>query len=813
MFHFCTLLCILNDHNMKKQLTLPTLLLLALIHPVFGQSGFLVGKIVEESTKLPLEFVQVTLLHANDTIPVTSALTDQAGTFKLAEIPTGSYHLSISFIGFETRSSAVFSVNGDADLGIFSLKPAAILLKEAEISAEKSAYVQTIDRKIYYPEKDILAQTSSASEILQNIPSVSVDIDGVVSLRGSANVTFLINGKPSGLMNRSSASFLQQMPANTIERIEIITNPSAKYRPDGTAGIINIVLKKNTKQGFNGTLIANASNHDRYNGSLSLSYNPGKLNLYGTYGYRQNWFPREGADFRIFIDSTGTQTTFDLSSTALGRPISHTANVGLDYALNSKNKIGLSGAYFTFYQARDLHISTLLRNATDVIQDYKTERSEREDEQEFEGNATWEHQFEDEDHILQLELGFSNYAELEESRYDDSFFVPDFPVLRGHNTIKKSGHTTSVITEYAKPFGEDMELEAGYEGEFFRDDLNYSSERFDPILLEWTPESLKTNRFLFRQNVHALFGTLSREIEDFSILAGLRAEQTYITSKLLTLDSMIPNNYFKLFPTVHLGWQISDDAALGLSYSRRVNRPDSDELNPFPEYKDPRNIEAGNPDLKPEQIHSIELGYQWKRDGLSFLPTLYYRYEYDAFSEITRYGNDSTLLTTFDNLSNNQSGGLELVVAWNLKNRLNLNLSSNTFWNTIDATNLGFSAKKSTLSSEVKLAAGWSLTPRTKLQANATYRSAFLTAQGKSLPNYFLNAGLRQDVFKKKASLTLTFSDVFNTMRWAWEIDTPTFQQKVTRKRRSQILYLGFIWRFGVSGKKAGDDLMFEDKM
>ncbi len=802
-----------TDDNMKKQLTLPTLLLAALTYPVFGQSSFLTGKIVEESTKLPLEFVHVSLLNSNDTTPVTSALTDRVGAFKLAEVLTGSYRLSISIIGFETHSSAVFSVKGNTDLGIFSLKPAAILLKETEVAAEKSTYLQTIDRKIYYPEKDIAAQTSSASEILQNIPSVSVDIDGVVSLRGSANITFLINGKPSGLMNRSSASFLQQMPANTIERIEIITNPSAKYRPDGTAGIINIVLKKNTKRGFNGTLITNASTHDRYNGSLSLNYNPGKINLFGTYGYRQNWFPRDGADFRITTDSTGAQTSFEIRSTALGRPRSHTANVGLDYALNAKNKIGLSGAYFTFYQERTINISTLQRNATDVLQDYKTARNELEDEKEFEGSATWEHQFNEEDHTLQLEVGFSNYAELEESRYDDTFLVPDFPVLQGHNTIQKSGHTTSVTAEYAKPIGEDMELEAGYEGEFFQDDLDYSSERFDPISLLWMPETGRTNRFLFRQDVHALFGTLSREIEDFNILAGLRAEQTFISSNLLTLDSMIPNNYFKLFPTLHFGWEISDEAELALSYSRRVNRPDSDELNPFPEYKDPRNFEAGNPDLKPEQIHAVELGYQWKKDGFNFLPSLYYRYEYDAFTEISRYINDTTLLTTFDNLSSNQSAGLELVLAWKLKNRLSLNLSSNTFWNTIDASNLGFSAKKSTVSSEVKLAVGWNLTQRMKLQANANYRSAFLTVQGKSLPNYFLNAGLRQDLFQKKASLTLTVSDVFNTMRWAWKINTPELQVEGTRKRKSQIVYLGFIWRFGVSGKKVGDDLMFEDKL
>ena len=797
---------------MKIKNTLPLLILLAAFHAVQGQNAALTGKVVETSTQIPLEFVRVALLQSKDSTLIQGAMTDSEGGFKLNPVPPGSYHLDFQLIGFENTSTPEFSVIGNADLGVFSIAPSAILLNQAEITAEKSAYVQAIDRKIYFPEKDLQAQTGSASEILQNIPSVSVDVDGMVSLRGSSNVTFLVNGKPSGLMNRSSATFLQQMPANSIERIEIITNPSAKYRPDGTAGIINIVLKKNTKPGFNGALSANASTHDRYNGSLSLNYKPGKLNLYGTYGYRQNWNPRAGSDFRINTDTgTGEKTQFDLQSAALGRPQSHSVNGGLEYAFNEKNKIGLEGAYFTFLQNRTHQVSTLVRNATEVLQEYKTERRERETERETEATASWEHQFDDEDHTFQLEIGYTNYAELEDNRYDDTFLTPDFPVLSGHNTIKKSGHTTSVIAEYAKPIGEDLELEAGYEGEFFQDDLDYSSERFDPALQLWTPETYKTNRFLFRQDVHALYGTISKEIEDFSILLGLRAEQALLTSRLLTLDSVIPNNYFKLFPTLHLGWQISEEAQLGLSYSRRVNRPDSDELNPFGEYKDPRNVEAGNPDLKPEQIHSLELGYQLKKGKISFLPSLYYRYKYDAFAEISRFINDSTLLTTFDNLSSNQSAGLELVVAWNPNKSLNLTLSSNSFWNTLNAANLGFSSKKSTVSTELKLAATFNLTSSTKIQTNATYRSGFQTAQGSSRPNYFLNAGLKQDLFKKKASLILTASDVFNSMRWAWEIDTPVLQQNVVRRRKSQIVYFGFSWRFGGGSKKAGEEIIFEN--
>ncbi len=615
-------------------------------------------------------------------------------------------------------------------------------------------------------------------------------------------------------MNLSSASALQQIPGTSIERIEIITNPSAKYKPDGTAGIINIVLKKNANLGFHSTLILNASTNDRYNGNITLNYRPAKLNLFGSYGYRQNYNPRTRTDSRINTDTiSGKQTLFDLNSSALGKPFSHTASFGLDYSLSKKNKLGLSGNYFTFFQNRTQNVSTVLNDSSGVTSDYKTDRTDTEDENEFESSLSFEHNFKKEDHTIQLEAGYGNFDEVEENRYTDTYNIPAVSSYLGHNTIHKSGYNFSAVAEYVNPIAKDVELEAGYEGEFLHNDLDYSSEYYDNNQQGWVPDVDKTNRFLFRQDVHAAYVIFSRGIKNFSILAGLRAEQTFITSNLVTLNSIVRNNYFKIFPTVHLSYEINDNQQLGLSYSRRVNRPDPDELNPFPEYKDPRNIEAGNPNLKPEQIHSIELGYQLKKDELTFIPGLYYRYKYDAFAEITSYVNDTTLLTTFDNLSSNQSAGLEFVFSWGYKKIMNLNLSSNLFYNTLDASNIGYSKNKSNLSFDSKLAASFNITSTTKLQVNANYRSSMLTAQGKTLPVYFVNAGIRQDIFNKKASLLLTVSDVFNTMKFVEEVDAPFLYQKVTRRRTSRIIYLGFSWRFGVTPKKSADDLIFEDKL
>jgi outer membrane receptor protein involved in Fe transport len=262
-----------------------------------------------------------------------------------------------------------------------------------------------------------------------------------------------------------------------------------------------------------------------------------------------------------------------------------------------------------------------------------------------------------------------------------------------------------------------------------------------------------------------------------------------------------------------MAYDLSETSQLQLNYSKRINRPETDDLNPFPEYNDPRNLHAGNPHLKPEQIHSIEFGYQLKNEHITFVPTLFYRYKYDAFTEITKFINDSTLLHTNDNLANEQSAGVEIVLNSSIKKFMTINFSANGFFDQIDASNLGYSAKKTAFSWNAKLGLNFNLTKTTLLQLNGFYRAAEITPQGNELPVYSLNAGMRQDLFKKKFSVLLTVSDIFNTLRWSGEINTPQMYEKMTGKRRSQIVYLGVSWRFGKSGKNKQEEMKFDSGM
>ena len=317
----------------------------------------------------------------------------------------------------------------------------------------------------------------------------------------------------------------------------------------------------------------------------------------------------------------------------------------------------------------------------------------------------------------------------------------------------------------------------------------------------------------FIRYIHALYATFSHSFEKLSFMAGLRAEQALITSNLVTLDSVVPNNYFKLYPTLHLAYEFNDEQQIQLNYSHRVRRPDSDEMNPFPEYSDPRNAEAGNPRVKPEQIHSVEFGYQLKKETFSIQPTIYYRYKYDAFAEIQKFVNDSVLLTSFENLTQDQSMGMELIATLNAGKFLSINLSSNGYYHIIDASNLGYSANKSAFSVDTKLGANVNISRTTLLQMYAYHRSARLTAQGHRNPVFYSNLGIRQDILKEKASLILTVSDVFNTLKSESLIDTPQLYKKSVRSRVTQIIYLGFVYRFGNASKQEKENLKFDDNI
>jgi outer membrane receptor protein involved in Fe transport len=777
------------------------------------------GSVLDKANRQPIEFASISLLQLKDSNVVQGTTTDKKGKFTL-DVKPGNYTLQCTFIGYnkiKTTSFVIAMGTAKYNVGELQLEQGGGKLNEVKVTATSRATLNTsIDRKTYNVENDIMSKSGSASDILKNVPSVEVDIDGNVSLRGSGDVMILINGKPSPLMGRTRSEVLQQLPANSIERIEVITNPSARYRPDGVSGIINIVLKKNIRNGFNGTVTANAGNSERYNGNVNLNYKPKNLNLFGSYSIRQDARKRYNN-----IDRTNFDTTSHLPASyysqvinSFSHPVANIVNGGVDYTINSHNAVGASGTYYYRKQTRNDVTANLTYNSSkNLAGDYNRLRYDPEFEKQENGTFYFQHQFPKEDHELRVEFNTSNEDEVEDNHYTNVYRLP-LKVSSMDNTLIKQGTSENQLTiDYSNPLTEDSKLEAGYDRLYDKVDLNFYGEYFDINQNRFVKDAVKSNQFIYTDDIHALYATYQKSFEKFGYSVGIRAEQAFTKGHLVTIDSFVNNDYFNIYPTIHLSYKLSEQHELQLNYSKRVHRPEADELNPFPEYQDPRNLHAGNPKLLPEIIHSIEFGYKFQNKVFSFVPSVYYRNKQNGFTSVIVPLNDTTLLSTSQNLSKDQSAGLELIFSVKASKWVSANWSTNVFYNKIDASNLGYLGNKSIYSMTSSFTANITFTKTTMMQVSSNYRSARLTPQGKLYPSIVVNTGIRQDLLKKKMSVTLTASDLFQSLRQRNDLETPYLKQTSFNRRDGLIVYLGVSYRFGVTTKQKEEKLQFDNSL
>lgn len=774
--------------------------------------GRVTGTVIEPGSNRALEFVAVTLRRAEGAAE-QSTVTDAQGRFTLENVPPGDFAVFYQQVGFDGKITPVFAVDAQhvlINLGRLVAADATVTMAKFEVQAKRDAQLNSIDRKTYTVGREIQSATGSASDLLQNIPSVGVDIDGGVSLRGSENVLILINGRTSALMGKSRAEVLQQMPADLIDRIEVITNPSAKFKPDGTAGIINIALKRRHEGGLSGSTSFSVGNDRRYNGGVTANYHPGAFNLSGSFSVRQDDRQRTASDRRTFTDPvTGVVTRADKHTVEHSRPLTKIGRAGIDYAPDEHNQFGLSGSF---------NRRTFLRLATDrnlardaggtVVSDFDRTRRDPELEQEEELVATWRHSFAEEGHELNVELKGSAKHESEDNHFANLFRTPVQADTFDNTHIQPRERGSEAILEYVRPLGGEAKFEAGYTRSANRLDADFFAESLDPVRGLFVRDPTRSNRFIYDETIHAFYATVARTFGKFAVQAGVRPEWVSGKSLLVNTGETVPNDYARVYPSLHSTCRLNDEHELQFNYSHRVHRPESDDLNPFPEFADPFTLRAGNPRLLPEDIHSVEAGYGYRHGSTSLTSTVYHRYLYHGFTSVTRNIGNGVLFTTRENLAENRSTGVELTANADLSPRVTLNFSSNTFFNTIDASNLGFSARKSDVSWLAKAGATLHLPHDTLLQLNASYTSTRLTPQGSRRPQFVANAGLRHELWKKKAALVLTISDIFNSLEETTVFDTPVLREELSRRRSSRIVYLGFVYNFGQPAKKTKDDLL-----
>jgi outer membrane receptor protein involved in Fe transport len=693
--------------------------------------------------------------------------------------------------------------------------PAPIALPTVQVTASQQELLNAIDRKIYNVGQNAQGVTGSAADVLQNIPSVQVDLDGNVSLRGDDNVQILIDGRSSALLGTTSrADVLAQLPADSIERIEVITNPSAKYKPDGTAGIINIVLKQKRARGYSGSVRLTVGNDRRYGLSVGGNYHPGKYNLSGTWSVRQDDRPRLATDTRNYLDpTTNLPATTSAITREHSRPVTEIGEFGFDYTPASSDKLGETLNYSdrTFFRFADESDQSTIGTTTSS---YDRVRTDPEYERNAESRSTYEHDFGRDDDTLNAEFRWEHHTETENNLYANVSNLPAAPTTYDRTKIFTNEPGTELIVEYADAIAAASKVEAGFDLSDNRSRQGHLGLDQDPATGLWLNDPAVTNLFVLDQTVTALYGTYRRAFGSFAALAGARVEEAEVQTDQVTAAIAGSQRYARLYPSLHLTYDLTETQELQLNYSHRVRRPDYDDLNPYPEYQDPYNLRAGNPALRPEEAHSLEAGYQYKRDDTTYLGTLFYRYSYNGFTTVSQYINSTTLLTTEENLAETQSGGLELAATTTPWAALSLNASGDVYYNEIDASNLGYSTTLSTYAWAGKLSADYAWSKATTWQLNCIYTAKRLTPQGYRRPTFVTNLGLKHELKGRNVSLVFTVSDLFNSLKEETVLNTPALREDATRRRSSRIFYAGVVYAFGAGKKKGKDDaLQFDNQL
>ncbi|MGX5687775.1 TonB-dependent receptor domain-containing protein [Arcticibacter tournemirensis] len=781
----------------------------------FGQSpetGTLSGKLIDASTERVIDYATVAVINKSTGKTTKTTQTNTNGIFNIPALHPGTYILKISFVGYKpyTQDPLILTpAQPSLDLGTIKLQAGkSSILNEVVVQGQRSTIQLGVDRKIFSVDQSIVSEGGSATDLLANVPTVSVDIDGNVSLRGTGNVRILIDGKPSAIGGGDIASVLQSLPASSIENIELITNPSAKYDPEGQTGIINIVLKKNKKLGSNGSVAISAGNRDNYNASTNLSYRSGKLNLYGNYSYRYSNRYGGGFNNTTFRDSNRVVNNV---SDARRQNISNTAKIGFDYYINEKTTIGASGN-LSFRDGKDSeHIDYLYQNYSNNL-DGTSRRASTENEEDsgYDLSLDFSRKFKRQGEELTSNFSFGSREENEDETFNQDFYqfsgAKRDTMDRRISKNKEAGDNYNIQIDYTLPFSQEQRLEAGYRTTIRNSDESQVSDVYNYRTDRFTRDYNLTNDFTLEDIVHAAYASYQNQItKTFGFQIGLRAEQAYLNTEYRNTDTATMQirstegklDYFRVYPGIFLTQKLKNDNQLQLSYTRRINRPRGWQVNPFRDVSDPNNIRVGNPNLKPEDIHSFEFSYMKYWKSFTLTSSVYFRQVNDVVEGIQLQIDSITTLTQFSNLSRNQAGGLEIIGRADIAKGVNVTANANVFYNKFFGSEEFNIESNSGYNWTGNLTTNISLSPNLSTQINMNYMSHQVTAQGSRRAMFGTDAAVKMDVLKKKGSISFNMRDVFNSRKWGMTTETAAFTRQFQRRMQGRMGTLTFSYRFG----------------
>ena len=801
---------------MKKNILL---LLVGVLLPLSAAmaQGSVRGKIVDETTGEPVEFVNIVVTPKGSTHLAGGTITDEHGAFHIEDIEYGSYVLTVSYIGYQntTREFTLSAAAKHAHFKQIAISEDSQMLKEVEVTGIRSQMKFEIDKKVFNVDQAIAATGGSASDILQNIPSVEVDTEGTVSLRGSESVTVWINGKAQGLTADNQGDILEQMPAESIERIEVITNPSAKYSPEGTVGIINIVLKRDRKAGYYGSAQAGASMYDLdfggYNASANINYSSGKLDAYANISYRERHHQNENTSYR---ENYRVADTTYLDQWGYGNMNGRNmfSRAGLTWHVTGKDHISLDLMGMMGNPRRSNVIDYTGGQVVGGIQQsgYTRNRTTYSTGQMLMYNLSlgYKHEWST-THWIDFTASRHHWGSNNRSEYIDSTYRDD-TTLGSYQLQESAGNSVDyeVQLDYENAFTENHKIQAGYRGSFTHDNSPVST--FADANRQQEIESLY-NRFIYIRNLHALYATYSGKLwKNFGYQVGLRGEYYAVsTDSHHKKDGTISTHLekidpvFQLFPSVFLSYQLPGDNELQVNYTKRVRRPWGGQLNSFHNISDSTNISYGNPLLKPEYSNAFEFNYlkSWENHMLSV--SAYYRTTDDIMQRIS-YMEDGIMYSTSDNVAQSLSSGVEIVGKNRLFGKLDLTTTLNMYYYKLEAFDfilpngalLHGDASKG-FSWNIRMMGTVGLPKAWSVQVTGMYNAKSVIAQGYRAPSYGLDAGVRKQFAGGKWSLSLNGRDLLNSRRFHSAKWGPDFYQESSNFRGGRQISGTLTYSFG----------------
>jgi ferric enterobactin receptor len=801
---------------MKKWLLI-TAVSMGTASTLFAQdNGRLEGRINDEQNR-PLASTTVTLVDLYGIVASKITFPDSSGRFSIGEIPYGLFTCKITHAGYQpiTRDSIIFTpTSGTINLGDLIMVPSGRILAEVTVSARSPTIRNGPDKKVFAVNQSLVSLGGSAADLLQNVPTLQVDANGNVSLRGATDLKVLVDGKRSVIGGGTVAQMLQSIPASSIDRVEIITNPSAKYDAEGQA-LVNIVLKKNNTAGLNGSVAVTGGTRDNYNAATSISYQNSRINWYGNYGYQhRNTYSNGFQDMTYLLSPDPVYYSNETFPSTTITDL-HSAKAGLDYTLSARDGLSVSGAYNASSKLRNEWLTVDNLTASHLPAQLSTRHNGTTGNgNSYELTVDYTHKFSKPLSELAFDFDYSHGVTNNLQLYNTSIYNIDGNATDSTTVLKDVKVARSVNynvqLDYTTPVGKAGHLETGYRSQIGVADNQEWDYNLDQTSGKYDPDYSLINFFKSTSQVHAAYITFRQQIKTFAFQLGIRGELGRFNAHLQSFDSSgqlavqpITVNTRGLYPSLLLTKRLDGGRQIQLSYSRRVLRPTPSELNPFFDVSDPVNYDAGNPRLLPESIHSVELTYTHIWPTASLTSGAYFTQVNDVIKHIQTTPVNDVTFTIAQNLKRAINTGLEFIGNFHPVKAWDFTANINIFGRINDGDSAyGISATRG-VSWNVNLTNNFTLTPNLTLQVRADYKAADVIIQDRYRPVYGIDAGAKYDLWHKKASLSLNGRDIFNIRRPSFLRESDALLLDWQRITYSARVSLTFAYRFGKSASGA----------